>query len=109
MVNITIYGNSRQGYTAFECMGHAGYAEAGEDIVCAAISVLVINTVNSVEHLVSDEFELVTDSKEGLIDFSLNDGYSPESVLLIRSLVLGLQGIQKNYGTEYIMLLFKEV
>ena len=44
-----------------------------------------------------------------LIDFSLRDGYSPESLLLIQSLVLGLQGIQKNYGTEYMTLIFKEV
>ena len=27
--------------------GHAGYAEEGQDIVCAAVSALVINTVNS--------------------------------------------------------------
>jgi len=109
MINVTIYENQAKEYTAFRCKGHAGFANSGEDIVCSAVSALVINTVNSVEQLVSDEFELVTDSEEGFIDFSLNDGYSPESVLLIRSLVLGLQGIQKNYGTEYIMLLFKEV
>ena len=26
--------------TGFVCAGHAGYAEAGEDIVCAAVSAL---------------------------------------------------------------------
>ncbi len=109
MINVTIYKNQADEYTAFRCKGHAGFADSGEDIVCSAVSVLVINTINSVECLVSDEFHLVTDSESGLIDFSLKDGYSQESVLLIRSLVLGLQGIQKNYGTEYIMLLFKEV
>ncbi len=109
MINVTIYKNQLEEYTAFQCKGHAGFAISGEDIVCSAVSALVINTINSVEYLVSDEFELVTDSESGLIDFSLKDGYSSESVLLIRSLVLGLLGIQKNYGTEYIMLLFKEV
>ena len=33
----------------FDLEGHAGYSEAGTDIVCAAVSVLVINTINAVE------------------------------------------------------------
>ena len=109
MIKITVYKNSEQEYTAFHCIGHAEYADAGEDIVCAAVSVLVINTVNSIEKLLSDEFDIVTDAKIGLIDFSLKKGYSLESLLLIRSLILGLQGIQKNYGTDYVTLTFKEV
>ena len=109
MIQVTVFENQAKEYTAFQCMGHAGYADAGEDIVCAAVSALVINTINSVEQLVSDEFDLVTEQESGRIDFSLRDGYSRESLLLIQSLVLGLQGIQKNYGTEYMMLIFKEV
>ncbi len=109
MVTITVYENSGQEYTAFRCLGHAGYAQAGEDIVCAAVSGLVLNTINSVETLVSDSFDIETDPESGLIDFSLREGYSKESLLLIRSLVLGLQGIQENYGTEYIRLTFEEV
>ena len=109
MIQITIFENQAKEYTAFRCIGHAGYAKSGEDIVCAAVSALVINTINSVEHLVSDEYDLTTEQESGLIDFSLQDGYSKESLLLIQSLVLGLQEIQKNYGTEYMMLIFKEV
>lgn len=109
MIQVTIFENHAKEYTAFHCIGHAEYADPGEDIICAAVSVLVINTINSVEHLVHDEFDLVTEQESGLVDFSLKDGYSSESLLLIQSLVLGLQGIQKNYGTEYMMLIFKEV
>ena len=109
MINITIYQNRQKEYTAFCCIGHAEYANPGEDIVCAAVSALVINTVNSIEQLVSDEFDIVTDQESGLIDFSLKDGYSNMSLLLIKSLVLGLQGIRKNYGNEYVSLTFKEV
>lgn len=109
MVTITVYKSSGQEYTAFRCLGHTGYAPAGEDIVCAAVSVLVINTINSIETLVSDRFDIETDPDSGLIGFSLQEGYSKESLLLIRSLVLGLQGIQKSYGTEYIRLTFEEV
>ena len=109
MIQITILKNQVNEYTAFRCIGHAGYADPGEDIVCAAVSVLVINTINSIEHFTSDEFDLSTDQESGRIDFSLKDGYSKESLLFIQSLVLGLQGIKKNYGTEYMTLIFKEV
>ncbi|MCI8484896.1 MAG: ribosomal-processing cysteine protease Prp [Lachnospiraceae bacterium] len=109
MICVTIYKNSEQEYTAFQCMGHAEYAEAGYDIVCAAVSALVLNTINSIEKLVSDPFEIETEQESGFIDFSLKEGYSKDSLLLIRSLVLGLQGIQKNYGNNRITLKFKEV
>ena len=39
---------------AFTCNGHAGYAEESEDIVCAAISMLVINTANCIEKFCGD-------------------------------------------------------
>ena len=34
MINITIYDNG------FEIEGHAGYAQKGSDIICAAVSAL---------------------------------------------------------------------
>ena len=48
MIHVTIYENQKHEYTAFNCIGHAQYGEPGEDIVCAAVSVLVINTINSI-------------------------------------------------------------
>ena len=36
--------------------GHAGYAEPGQDIVCAAVSALVINTINAIEAFTEDDF-----------------------------------------------------
>ncbi len=34
-----------QPYQDFLSRGHAGYAEEGQDIVCAGVSALVINTM----------------------------------------------------------------
>lgn len=34
--------------------GHAGYAEKGHDIVCAAVSILIYNLQNSIERLTDD-------------------------------------------------------
>ena len=48
MTKITIFRNHDGEYLGFDCLGHAGYADEGEDIVCAGISALVINTINSI-------------------------------------------------------------
>ena len=44
MTHVSVIKTRNGDYIGFNCIGHSGYAEAGEDIVCAAISVLVINT-----------------------------------------------------------------
>ena len=39
---------SPQGFVSFRVSGHAGYAEAGADIVCASVSSAVMLTVNGI-------------------------------------------------------------
>ena len=36
-------------YYGFEEQGHAGYGEAGDDIVCAAISAMTMLVINTIE------------------------------------------------------------
>ena len=58
MIRVTVYKTRRHEYAGFDLSGHAGYEEAGHDIVCAAVSALVINTVNSVEQFTDDKNKL---------------------------------------------------
>jgi uncharacterized protein len=109
MVHITIYKNGLGEYTGFRTSGHASYAEYGQDIVCAAISVLTINTVNSVEKLTDCEFGFDKDEESGRMEFILEEQAPAEAKLLLSSMVLGLQGIQESYGKAYLSLNFKEV
>ena len=37
-----------------ECIGHAGYADYGKDIVCASFSTMVITTINSIVNIDED-------------------------------------------------------
>lgn len=110
MIHITIFQDQGE-IREFNCIGHAEYADCGQDIVCAGVSALVINTVNSIEQLTSTKFSLVTDTKSGsgLIDVTFSEGLSPEAKLLLDSMILGLQGIQSDYGKEFLSLDFKEV
>ena len=106
MIKITVYKDSRS-YTGFKSEGHAGYAEEGYDIICAAVSVLTVNTINSIE---SFYFRHVSCETKGWIyRVSFDHPLSSEAVLLMNSMILGLQEIEKDYGHEYIRLIFKEV
>ena len=69
MIKITVYQNAKNEYVGFLTEGHAGYAPAGEDIVCAAASMLVINTVNSIEAFTQDEASVTADDESGKIDY----------------------------------------
>ena len=51
MIEVTVYKTMRHEYAGFDMSGHAGYDDIGKDIVCAAVSVLVINTLNSMSVL----------------------------------------------------------
>lgn len=86
--------------------GHAEYAKYGTDIVCAGVSALVINAINSIEQLTGDEIE--TKMKPDLVAMTIKTKpVSSAAELLLRSLVLGLQGIQGEYGNRYLKIKFK--
>ena len=44
-------------YYGFEEKGHAGYAEAGDDIVCSAVSAMTMLIINAVEVVYASDVE----------------------------------------------------
>ncbi len=93
--------------TGFRTEGHAGYAEHGNDIVCAAVSMLVTNTINSIEEFTSDVFEYKEDEKKGRMEFKIISEVTPETKLLLKSFFLGLKMIQEAYGKKYLRIDFQ--
>jgi len=65
MINITIYQNHAGQYTGLSCIGHAGFEGFGKDIVCAAVSVLVLNTLNAVKQLKERDLHLKATRNQG--------------------------------------------
>ena len=87
--------------------GHAGYADKGQDIVCAAVSVLLINTVNAIECFTEDG--IIVQEGDGMLDIRFPKDLSHDGQLLTDALVLGLKETAKEYGSEYITLNVQEV
>ncbi|MCR5587211.1 MAG: ribosomal-processing cysteine protease Prp [Lachnospiraceae bacterium] len=98
-------------YTSFKTEGHAGFAEEGYDIVCAGVSALVINFINSIDELCDDKFEFnksddfgESSSEADIIEFRFISIPSKDAQLLFKSLVIGLKDIQNSYGTEFVQV-----
>ena len=109
MTIVTVFQDKNHSYVGFSCKGHAGYAKAGEDIVCSAISVLTINTINSISAYTNEKISVESDEDTGMILLRFLHPAGHDAELLVKSLILGLQGIQQSYGADYIDLDFKEV
>ena len=93
-------------YKAFSFTGHAEYAEAGSDIVCAAASILIINTANAIERLTDNTIE--GSDRDGIF-FEFREIPDANGTLLIDAMILGLEDIRKKYGERYLTLKYEEV
>ena len=100
----------KNGQTAgFCCEGHAMFAQEGQDIICSAVSVLTINTVNSIESLTEDAFSAEQAEDGGYLRMELSQAPSGEAQLLLKSLLLGIQSIQEAYGEEFLSVSSEEL
>lgn len=74
--------------------GHAGYAPEGQDIVCAAVSILAQTLIQSVEELTADTIEYVI--QPGTVDIK-HGNLSTNAQLLVDSFFVGCQMIANTY------------
>lgn len=108
MINIKLYFKNRNLFR-FKVEGHSNYAKAGSDIVCAGVSTLVINTVNSIEAFLDEPISInEQDEKKGIIDCTFpnreKENYNDQTTILLKSMVFGLETMEQMYG-EYIKII----
>ncbi len=104
MISVTVIRNQNEEICGFRVSGHAGFAAKGKDIVCAAVSALATNTVNSVEAFTADKFSCKCD-ENGLLELIITDTVSDKSKLLLDSFLLGAESISDEYGQKFVKLL----
>ena len=106
MIKARLFQNSQGSFYGYSVKGHAGYSEAGSDIICSAVSVLAINTANAIESLV--HLEIIQEEKDGdltIVIPSLKEGKTnKEAQLLLETFRLGLESIIQSYGSKYLVL-----
>ncbi len=95
-------------------MGHAEYAKKkifgnSPDVLCAAISVLVIGTINSLEELAGEKLKVAVNEETGFIKCDFEGVLQEKSVFLLDSMVFSLKNLSKEYGEKYLQVKFEEV
>ena len=78
-----------------QMQGHAGKGVKGHDIVCAAISALTCNVINSLAHLTDNHIRADTSSGKTVIEW---ETLSAQGQLLVDSWFLGIAAINREYN-----------
>ena len=98
MISAILYQGT-DGYAACRITGHSGQAEAGRDIICAAVSILGCTCVNSLESVLGIIPE-VTENEDGVLEFRLPE-MTPEengnAQILMGALKQGLTDLADAY------------
>lgn len=103
MISARIFKNKKNEVYGFELLGHAEYKDSGEDIICSAVSLLAINTVNAIEKFTEDDIQYEVNEEQGYILFSVTtEQITEQSAVLLKALQLGLNNIEQEYGKKYI-------
>ena len=112
MIYVTIQESLDEEIRALEVRGHAGYAEHGQDIVCAAVSAVTIGAVNSIENLLGIDLEVTADEEQGLLQWEVpklqEEATNLQLQLLMRMTIETLQMIEKEY-TNFIKIKIESI
>lgn len=95
-------------------MGHAGYAKKHSfrkepDILCSAISMMVISTINSLSELAGERLTVTSNEETGFIKCDFDGTLQERSVFLLDSMVFSLENLSRKYGEQYLQIKFEEV
>ena len=108
---VTFYKRSDGALIGYSSIGHTGYAEAGSDIVCAAISALTQSTLNGLKNILKAPVMFDVDEDGAFIEVSLTPEAEEATIrqaqLLLLTLQEGLQAIQREYPRN-LRIIFKE-
>ena len=100
------FDRSQSGFSGFTCSGHSGYAEAGEDIVCAAVT----SAVRLAECTINDVYRagapVAVDETTASITLTLSPsgGHRQECEGVLQGLFLYLRELSKE-NPDFIRVL----
>jgi hypothetical protein len=94
MTTIRFY-RSQDRFSGFSCQGHSGYADAGEDIVCAAITSAIRLAECTINDVLKAQAQVQVKEKTAEISLQLPAG-NPGGDAVIEGLFLYLTELSKE-------------
>ncbi len=110
MTKVTIHKTGGR-IVGFIIDGHTGFANSGEDIVCASLSLLaytVINSINIVAKIDADDINYEINEELGYLKVETKNNINDKSDVIYNSFLVGVQLLIEDYS-DYITLITEEV
>ena len=86
-------------FIGFTVKGHSGYAESGNDIICAGVSSALMLTVNTITDFFSVAADMdIRPDNEGYAKFRLKVPYVDDACTMIKSFYTHLTIFEEEYG-----------
>lgn len=95
MIRIIVLTHNGQ-FASLEVKGHADSAPKGEDLVCSAVSAIVLGGLNS---LTDPEGTYVSDVKEGHVTLKALHSVSQHDAIALETIVKQLESVAKDYSS----------
>ena len=109
MIKIKVIRDSTNLIRGFTIKGHAGFSEAGSDIVCAAVSALAYTAAGALLEFIGIDGHT---EKHGYMKCIVSDEIPKDkkdkAEIILETIVLGFKQIEHSYG-RYISVLDEEV
>lgn len=115
MIKVNLYKNKEDYIEKYNVSGHAGYASKGQDIVCAAVSVLAQTTLMSLIEVCGideEEIKYAIDDEKGILDVNIpktiDSDIRNKVQIVLKTFELGIKSIIESYP-GYVTLEYREV
>lgn len=104
MTKIKIY-RQNENIVGFESSGHSGYAEYGSDIVCSAISSILLTSIIGLERVLGVAIKTTRDDKKGYLKVVLKNSEldAQKSQVIFQTMLQGLKEVERAYK-KYLKL-----
>ncbi len=110
MIKIIISRDSTGSISSLKIDGHSGYAKAGEDIICSAVSVTAYTAAGSLEDLagLKDCYDEMDGHMTIRLPAIMSEQQKSTAGIILESAVIGFKQIELSYG-KYVSVAEEEV
>lgn len=110
MIRIEITRDSTGSIRSFDIRGHSGYAEAGQDIICSAVSVTAYTAAGALEELAG--LKHCYSESDGHMTIRLPERLTQQqkttAQIILETTAIGFKQIELSYG-EFVLVVEEEV
>ena len=104
MITVDLFKNEQGLITGYKVSGHAGFAAAGEDIVCGAVSVLTQTPILGLEQHLKCQPSYHVDEEDGILEVNLNNTPNELTQAILATMEYGLLGVAEPVSYTHLTL-----